>query len=131
MEQIRGLVVDIEEKVAQNKTKYFILTIKTATFETDMEQNIEQKVKVWPDARSFHNMVMPDNTVRLAEGNGCLTTILLNIKIQSEVEKMIKLHQENYEAYLRMYLLNMYIECECKNSQYGLKLDRLTLISKI
>ena len=131
MEQIRGVVVDIEEKVAQDKTKYFILTIKTATFETDIEQNIEQKVKVWPDARSFHNMVMPDNTVRLAEGNGRLTTTLLNMKIQSEVEKMIKLREQNYEAYLRMYLINMYLECNCKKGLNGLRMDRLTLISKI
>ena len=119
MEQIRGLVVDIEEKVAQDKTKYFLLTLKTNTFGDEI------KVKILPDARSFHRTVMPDNTVRLAEGNGCLTTTLLNIKIQSEVEKMIKLHQENYEAYLRMYLLNIYLECDCKKGPDGLRMERI------
>lgn len=134
MNIVCGKIIKIEQKNAKNNTEYVILTIRRPS--NDEEPPIDEKVKVWPENDSFNMNIKvkqdpafvseflprPNATTRM------LPTLILNTFILEKLNTMCE-QQNSYLDYLNAYLLEKYIECECKKGQYGLTMERITLIS--
>lgn len=135
MNTVCGKIINIEQKIASNKTQYVILTIRRPS--NDEEPPIDEKVRVWPENDNFNmNINVKQDPAFISEflprpnaTTKMLPTLIINTIILDKLNTMCE-QQNSYLDYLNTYLLDKYIECECKKDvNFGLTMVRIILIS--